>query len=182
MNELTPSHDRVRVLSGLAQRPFESHVQNVDHAQQRLAHLQPRHRLLQCAAEIHCTRRALVTTQLLLEPILAAPALLFTGVSAVEHCREDDDTQAMQEIAGVLKPRGRAVLTLEFGPEFVDWSPVVQGRIYDEAALIERLVKPSGLEFLGPRDYESVEWNETDVSKKRKLSCPAALVLVKPAP
>jgi glycosyltransferase involved in cell wall biosynthesis/ubiquinone/menaquinone biosynthesis C-methylase UbiE len=81
-----------------------------------------------------------------------------TAVSTLEHIPEDGDTKAIQEIARVLKGRGRAVITVpyafRYAEEFVmadmydrvyAGEPVFYQRRYDQKALKKRLIAPSGL-------------------------------------
>ena len=76
------------------------------------------------------------------------------SVSVLEHIPDDGDTRTGQEIARVLAPGGRAVLTFEWGPLFVPWCAFpVGGRIYDTAAVMERIVEPSGLRLAEALDY-----------------------------
>ncbi|OIP11224.1 MAG: hypothetical protein AUJ96_02715 [Armatimonadetes bacterium CG2_30_66_41] len=109
------------------------------------------------------------------------------SVSVLEHIQDDGDTRAAQEIARVLKPGGRAVLTFEWGPLFVPWCAFpVGGRIYDTAAFMERIVEPSGLELAEPLEYpaEGVPAEaQADIAQwaacPADLFCPAAAVVVK---
>ena len=109
------------------------------------------------------------------------------SVSVLEHIPDDGDTRAAQEIARVLKPGGRAVLTFEWGPLFVPWCAFpVGGRIYDTAAVMERIVEPSGLRLAEALDYPGsgvpsevqAEIGE-GAAYPVDLFCPAAAVLVK---
>ena len=89
------------------------------------------------------------------------------AVSMLEHVSppEDGDVQVMHEIGRVLRPGGRAVVTVEASREFVPWRLPV-GRSYDWQAAYDRLVKPSGLSLDGRAEY-SVErlqaaWHDGD--------------------
>lgn len=109
------------------------------------------------------------------------------SISAVEHFPEDGDTRAAKEMARVLKPGGRMVLTFEWGPLFVPWCDFpVGGRIYSTQAVMQRIVEPSGLTLAEPLDYpaegvpaeaqaEMAQW----ASCPPDLFCPAAAVLTK---
>lgn len=81
-----------------------------------------------------------------------------TAVSVLEHMPDNDDTRAVKELSRVLKDRGLAVLSVPFNctykETFVDKSvyerryvgePVFYQRHYDNLALHERLIEPSGL-------------------------------------
>lgn len=81
------------------------------------------------------------------------------SVSVVEHIPDDGDSRALREIARVLRPGGRACLTVPFSPEYKEeWvgRPVFERRPrrgeriffqrrYDDGALERRLIAPSGL-------------------------------------
>jgi len=72
------------------------------------------------------------------------------NLGSIEHIRDDGDCLAAREMARVLKPGGRAILTIPYGPvhELIDSGPHVPGfeRRYDDLALRERLIAPSTLE------------------------------------
>lgn len=85
------------------------------------------------------------------------------SISVIEHIPHDGDTDCIREIGRVLRPGGRAILTVPFWPEARDefiepskiyWSKssasaggdkVFFQRRYSEATLHSRLVVPSGL-------------------------------------
>jgi SAM-dependent methyltransferase len=85
------------------------------------------------------------------------------SISVLEHIPDNGDSDAMREIARVLKPGGVATLTVPFAAsglrdEFVDGpvyereqrvGPTFYQRHYDAAAVQERLVAPSGLKLTG---------------------------------
>jgi len=109
------------------------------------------------------------------------------SISVLEHVGGDGDVRAAQEMGRVLKPGGRAVLTFEWGPLFVPWCDFpVGGRIYSTQALVERVVRPSGLALAEPPEYphEGVpaetqgEMGQSSACPA-DLFCPAAAVLVK---
>lgn len=72
-----------------------------------------------------------------------------TAISTIEHIREDGDTKAAQELARVLRPGGKAVITVPYSQKFCEneSSPWVRyfERRYNDEAILERLIKPSGL-------------------------------------
>jgi SAM-dependent methyltransferase len=85
------------------------------------------------------------------------------AISVIEHIPLSGDTEAMREISRVLKPGGLVSLTVPFAADgyretFVDGDvyereqvaaePVFYERHYDEAALHERLIGPSGLRLV----------------------------------
>lgn len=74
------------------------------------------------------------------------------SVSSLEHSTGDQDIETARQIGRVLKLGGKFILTTEFGP-FVNWDPIVGGRIYDEQALEERIVKPACCEWVGERRF-----------------------------
>ncbi|GAF88294.1 unnamed protein product, partial [marine sediment metagenome] len=104
------------------------------------------------------------------------------SVSSIEHGIEEEDINTAKECGRVLKRRGRFVLTTEFGPKFVDYDPVVGGRIYDEKALEERIVKPSGCRWVGEHKFVHPDYG--DIKRVELLQmvnplCPVILVLEK---
>jgi len=82
-------------------------------------------------------------------------------ISAIEHIEGDGDSVAIQELARVLKPGGRIVLTVpynyeryrDFWVEDDTYTSVYRGtklfyqRHYDDDALTKRLIAPSGLQL-----------------------------------
>ena len=105
------------------------------------------------------------------------------AVSSIEHGKENEDVDTARECGRVLKHRGKFVLTTEFGPKFIDYDPVVGSRIYDEKALEERLVVPSGCKWVGEHefvhpDYEDIK--RVELPQMANPWCPAILNLVKP--
>jgi SAM-dependent methyltransferase len=86
------------------------------------------------------------------------------SVSVIEHIPDSGDTAAACEVARVLPPGGRAVITVPVGPQADEiWqnrdpfgkqpvSPegkVFFCRIYDKDALYSRIIVPSGLHVVG---------------------------------
>jgi SAM-dependent methyltransferase len=81
------------------------------------------------------------------------------AISVVEHIEGSGDSVAMKEIARVLKPGGLCCLTVPAGRSYreattsqasyykkpLNGKPVFYQRYYDESALQERLIVPSGL-------------------------------------
>ena len=70
-------------------------------------------------------------------------------VSMINLVPETGDSQVMAEIGRVLRPGGIAVVSFPYGPAYQErqsapWSPSFT-RTYDESAINERLLKPSGL-------------------------------------
>lgn len=77
-----------------------------------------------------------------------------TAVSTLEHVLpvRDGDTRAIKEIARVLQPGGRAVITIPYGKKFDSvWRRNRMSghtslmRRYDKVSIHERIVKPSSL-------------------------------------
>lgn len=85
------------------------------------------------------------------------------AISVLEHIPDDGDSQCVREMARVLEPGGRCLITVPFAPEaraeYIDpaglyWAAHSQsdstGRVfyqrrYGERELYERLIEPSGL-------------------------------------
>ncbi len=74
---------------------------------------------------------------------------LVLNLGSIEHIPDDGDIIAAREMSRVLKPGGRAILTIPYGREYteIDSGRHVSGfeRRYDDEALDQRLVTPSGL-------------------------------------
>lgn len=95
------------------------------------------------------------------------------SISAVEHFEgESGDTNAMKEIGRVLKPGGRAVVSVPFGREYIEREkPYWVGyysRYYDKTTLYERLINPSGLKlikliFFGEKAIPPLKWLLTKI-------------------
>ena len=79
-------------------------------------------------------------------------------ISVIEHIPGSGDTKTIKELSRILKPGGTLILTTPFGKEYKEnwvnkdaYSVKYQGksvflsRIYNNKALSERLIKPSGL-------------------------------------
>ncbi|HEV2382525.1 MAG TPA: class I SAM-dependent methyltransferase [Terriglobia bacterium] len=89
------------------------------------------------------------------------------AISVLEHIEDDGDSQAMREIARVLKLGGICCLTVPFGESYrestidyeiyfkkpVGGQPVFYERHYDPDSLQRRLVAPSGLRVLATQYY-----------------------------
>ncbi len=82
------------------------------------------------------------------------------SVSVLEHIPENGDSEVSREMARVLAPGGLMALTLPFGrayrPPGPDPSQEQFQRIYDDVALDERVIRPTGLnvvklEYFGVR-------------------------------
>lgn len=86
------------------------------------------------------------------------------SISVIEHIPGDGDSEAMREIARVLKPGGLAIVEIPYAPsahdEFLDadvygrrytGTPLFYQRHYDETSLADRLVRPSGMRVVQRR-------------------------------
>ena len=81
------------------------------------------------------------------------------SVSVLEHIPEDGDSDVAREMARVLAPGGLMALTLPFGQVYRPPGPEPDleqyQRIYDSAALEERVIEPTGLNVV-KREYFGV--------------------------
>jgi SAM-dependent methyltransferase len=89
------------------------------------------------------------------------------AISVLEHIEDDGDSQAMHEIARVLKPGGVCCLTVPFSGSYhestidyevyfkkpVNGRPVFYERHYDPDSFQKRLIAPSGLRVLATQYY-----------------------------
>ena len=74
---------------------------------------------------------------------------------AVEHFVEDGDIEFVQEAARLLRPGGRLFLSFGIGP-YREWRwEWLFCRTYDDQALWERLIAPSGLEVEATMYFEA---------------------------
>lgn len=74
------------------------------------------------------------------------------AVSALDHLEGKGDTQAVHEMARVVKPNGRVIISVPFG-KFPEESPQTWRihyfeRTYDYASLHTRIIRPSSLDLL----------------------------------
>lgn len=92
-----------------------------------------------------------------------------SAISTIEHIPDDGDSLAIRQIARVLKPGGRLVITVPFNNNYRETfvqkdvysqgytgEPIFYQRHYDPATIHSRLVEPSGLnlvdiEYFGER-------------------------------
>ena len=70
-------------------------------------------------------------------------------ISTIEHFPGDGDSEAVRELARVLKSGGRLILSVPYGQDYSEgrWPPFFQ-RTYDYANLRERLIEPSTLRLV----------------------------------
>ncbi len=74
-----------------------------------------------------------------------------TAISMLEHIPGDGDSIAMRELARVLKPGGRLILTCPFStkgfnPGRSPYSSAATQRVYDDQAITTRLIAPTSLD------------------------------------
>jgi SAM-dependent methyltransferase len=79
------------------------------------------------------------------------------NISAIEHVSGDGDIQAAKEMGRIVRPGGFVVIGTDTAREFQRQS----GHYYDEAALYERIIRPSGCTMYGPAD---LSWEPCDKS------------------
>lgn len=81
---------------------------------------------------------------------------LITNISAVEHFTGDGDIAFVQEAARLLTEGGRLFLSFGIGPEYLEWQwEWLFCRTYDDQALWERIIAPSGLEVEATMYFEA---------------------------
>jgi ubiquinone/menaquinone biosynthesis C-methylase UbiE len=74
-----------------------------------------------------------------------------TAISMLEHVPDQGDSMAVREMARVLKPGGRLILTTpftagEFDPGRPPYSSSTTQRVYNDQAITTRLIAPSALD------------------------------------
>lgn len=76
------------------------------------------------------------------------------STACIKHIPGWGDRAAMREMARVVKPNGLVAVSFDYGLTYEPYPSEVSGRrIYDEKRVMSRLVKPSGLELVGPVDF-----------------------------
>jgi SAM-dependent methyltransferase len=81
---------------------------------------------------------------------------LITNISAVEHFTGDGDIAFVQESARLLGKGGRLFLSFGIGPAYREWQwEWLFCRTYDEEALWDRIIAPSGLEVEAVMFFEA---------------------------
>ncbi len=81
-------------------------------------------------------------------------------LSVLEHVPGPDDASTVTELARCVAPGGLLLVTVPFAPRYREATPPYQSgghqRLYDERALVERIVAPSGLV---PIDRALIGWS-----------------------
>ncbi|KKN96887.1 hypothetical protein LCGC14_0165310 [marine sediment metagenome] len=72
------------------------------------------------------------------------------SLSAIEHIIGNGDIEAAREMGRICKPGGKVIIGTEIGHR-LGGRP--GSRIYDETALFERLIVPSGCKLVEPYDF-----------------------------
>ena len=115
------------------------------------------------------------------------------SVSVLEHIADDGDIRAVREIARVLKPGGRAVITVPLVPDYrerwADADPygeqqrnaegkVFFSRYYDWTALQERIIEPSGLTVRDVRVWQESRpgWYERYCARTANAMSPISIL------
>lgn len=111
------------------------------------------------------------------------------SVSVFEHMENDDDKEASIIMGNVLRPGGRAILTVEMAKSYVEYKQYrgyYQGRFYDIENIMKRIVEPSGLELVDEPHWDPPIWkalkfqNTPFFGMGGPIFYPAAIVLQKP--
>jgi 2-polyprenyl-3-methyl-5-hydroxy-6-metoxy-1,4-benzoquinol methylase len=80
------------------------------------------------------------------------------STACVKHIPGWGDRVAVREMARVVKKGGVVAVSFDYGPTYEPYPSEISGRrIYDERTVMSRLVRPSGLELVGPVDFSL--WN-----------------------
>lgn len=81
---------------------------------------------------------------------------LITNISAVEHFTGDGDIAFVQESTRLLRQGGRLFLSFGIGPAYREWQwEWLFCRTYDQKALWDRIIAPSGLEVEAVMFFEA---------------------------
>jgi SAM-dependent methyltransferase len=126
-------------------------------------------------------------------PFSASSYAFLYSVSVLEHIAEDGDSRAIREIARVLTPGGRAVVTLPLVPEYherwVDADPYGQqdrnadgrvffSRYYDWPSLEERIIRPSELTLIHVSAWQERRpgWYDRYCQRTAKSASPISIL------
>lgn len=98
-----------------------------------------------------------------------------TIISTIEHIRDDGDVKAMKNIAKMLKRKGLCLVSVPFGPQYLEKED--KGffeRVYDETALYERLINPTGLrvvqiKYFGSKNVLGARFESMYMRKDSKI-------------
>lgn len=97
-----------------------------------------------------------------------------------------DDKKAMREMARVLKLGGLLAVSVDYGQEYAPPATSASGRrIYDQQALYDRIVTPSGLQLVEPADFGRSDWNDWPIQSqapdvyRRGVNVQVAFVLLR---
>lgn len=78
-----------------------------------------------------------------------------------------EDLRAVEEMARVLRKGGYLAVTVDYGQEYANPRESATGRrIYDEAALYKRIVRPSRLQLMEPADFGRSDWEDWPVESQ----------------
>lgn len=112
------------------------------------------------------------------------------SVGSLEHNANDRDVLCYWHIGRHLNPGGRAVITVEWGEEYAhDYDrpcgdQIIGGHIYDNRAIVERIVAPSGLTMTRweeePPEWGAIKKSAPFIGRAVTNFCPALIVLEKP--
>lgn len=94
--------------------------------------------------------------------------------SCIKFVPERGDSQAMVEMIRVLRPGGLLAVSFDFWTEYREYPSEETGRrIYDRAAIYQRLVEPVSAvaKLCGPVDFDRTDWNDWPFRKQAREIC-----------
>ena len=105
------------------------------------------HQLNRFAKKVNCEKN--IRTIICDATIMGLPAQFFEiiyCISTIEHIDSKGDIETMKSIGRVLKPGGKAIVSVPYGQYKESTWDKLFFRVYDYTAIENRLIKPSGLQ------------------------------------